>query len=204
MVIKVQDILGKLLHSSQGRAITAELEEERLSRRQEVVNEIQAIRDKADAEMPKRQKVIKTAREKYEVSEQALLDARTELAQAHRSATAGNNEANRRIGQLEAELQSTADQETINAFRDGMDGLLGKLRNFEYSSAPETQRMIDGPSRLKAGGNPGNRVEVSACISQVVEIRREATNIVVLEPLDGPALTARLDQLWQRIDLPKR
>ena len=197
MVTQIQDFIRKLTETQAGSKIMAELEDTRLSKRLALADEIAAIRADAMAKAPEIQKAIEKAQAKFDKAQEARLASRQELELA-KSATSSNSVSSR-ISRLEGELRQTADMETIRTFTDDLDILHGQVRHGSHSRPPVMERLLDGRSRVKEEGNAS---DVSMCLGQIVAARREAADVVVLEPLDKAALAARLEALRESIVFP--
>lgn len=191
------ELMEKVAASPVGVKALKEMEIDRLARREKLVDSIAAIRAKAEAEQPKLQKAVSDAMQKVETALESVVTARQEFAVAQ--AAASNPTASRQIVRLEGELLDTADKETIRAFTTELDVLHDQVRGGLYTRRQTTERRIDGKDYLK---DPGNAAEVTACLSQIGEARREARGLVPLEPLTKDALGDRLQALREDIKLP--
>ncbi len=193
------ELMEKVAASPVGVEALKEMEDERLANRAKLVDEIQVIRDKIVDEQPKHKKAVEAATEKVEAAFEALQLARRNLG--GEQATASTSSASRQIAQLENSLIESSDKASIRAFTDELDQLHHRVRGGAYTRPQTTERRIDGNHHVK---DPGNYPEVSACLSQINDVRREARDQLPLEPLTQDQLRDRLQALRDSINLPQR
>ncbi len=197
MVIQAQEILKRLVDSPQGRKIATEMDAERLTKRVALADEIKSIRAAIEAKAPGVRKAAEKAQQQVEVAWEAYQATLRGRAQARTDAS--NSGSDRRITTLEGELRSTADMETISVFLEELDEILEGLRHGEYTHGGELTGKWMGSTPQRGAGN---HAQVSACIQQVMAVRREVADQVRLEPLTQAELKDRLDGLRQSITLP--